>query len=126
MPDLTKTRTVLPLASDRDTNEKVVIYQTVAEETDERLWTLHVDADVFDDMGCPEFVTLTLEPGDLLNTEVVDTYYEPEPDVQDTPPPLGWITEEMLHFASRRPDCTEIWVLRRICDELIERRARDE
>lgn len=61
---LIKTRTVLR----RDANWPS--YKPVTEEGESpRLTRVTLDPDVFDDMGQPDTITVTIEPGDRLNDE---------------------------------------------------------
>lgn len=68
MPPLTRTRTPLPMASDRDTNGDVTFQQT---PDDEGIGTIRgavtIGNDEWRDMGSPSWITVTIEPGDLLN-----------------------------------------------------------
>lgn len=71
MPDLIKTRVVLPLASDLNADSDPW-FQPTPDDQDARLTGVRLDGDVWRDMGQPTQITVTIEPGDLLN-EVRDT-----------------------------------------------------
>lgn len=65
---LTKQRHLLPLASDRDTTSDIRFQQTpdVEGEFCHGFTMRLVD---WEDMGSPEHITITIEPGDLLNDD---------------------------------------------------------
>lgn len=63
MPALTKTVTVLDFIG--VDAEGMPIYCALGDET--RSHAVAVDPDVWEDMGRPDAITVTIEPGDLLN-----------------------------------------------------------
>jgi DUF1680 family protein len=68
MPKLSKTRYVLDLDTDRPDGDRV---QFTSEE-DPRVipsLALRLDAAEWQALGSPEVITVTVEPGDLLNEE---------------------------------------------------------
>ncbi len=63
---LEKTRTVLNNTnSTPDTGPR---FCYMDDEGVGRVYVLYMDLDVWDDMGKPDTITVTIEPGDLLNT----------------------------------------------------------
>lgn len=66
MTDLTRTRTVLPLASDLQDSEGAAYFQATPDEEPSPC-RVRVHPDVWEDMGRPTEITVTIEPGDLLN-----------------------------------------------------------
>lgn len=75
MPNLTKTRTVLQhngtVARHTADVERGPVFDS-ADEDGGRLTVLTLDQSVWEDMGSPHEITVTIEPGDLLNVETDD------------------------------------------------------
>lgn len=63
-PILTKTRSALRLVENPST---VARFAREKEEPDERDCQVTLDREVWDDMGSPVVITVTVEPGDQLN-----------------------------------------------------------
>lgn len=74
MSDLTKTRTVLRhngfIARHTEDVERGPVFDS-ADVDGGRLTVITLDQSVWDDMGQPAEITVTIEPGDLLNPGVV-------------------------------------------------------
>lgn len=64
---LTKTRSIVPLASDQDGLGRLFFQRTPDEDGDGQGPRVSLARDVWSDMGCPKEVTVTVEPGDWLN-----------------------------------------------------------
>lgn len=60
---LEKTQTVMVI----DPNTRIMVGNRVPFVSEERGHHLHIDKEVWTDMGLPDTVTLTIEPGDKLN-----------------------------------------------------------
>lgn len=65
MPNCTQTRTVL--VRTRFKNGQPVYTQVVDADEEPRLHSVTLDADIAEEMGNPEIITVTIEPGDKLN-----------------------------------------------------------
>lgn len=68
MTSLTKTRTVLEFVG-IDEEEGPTFTQLPDEGEEFRSHIVSLDPEVYEDMGRPEVITVTIEPGDLLNPE---------------------------------------------------------
>lgn len=67
MNRLLKKRTVLSLLQSSDTPVGNVYFTAPVEEATAPV-ALHMHEEVFEELGSPEQVTITVEPGDRLNT----------------------------------------------------------
>ena len=69
MSNLMKTRSVLEHQPHAGSPELVVFTGPNDEGDESRGHILSVNREVWDEMGSPEAITVTIEPGDLLNGE---------------------------------------------------------
>lgn len=78
MGSLVKTRTVLmaqgwvkALGDTERANTELMVFLSGEDEIDEtvRSTELHLDGEIWREMGSPNTITLSIEPGDLLNTD---------------------------------------------------------
>lgn len=67
MIPLTSTRSILHLDGPAVGMEGVR-FARIVDEPDEPQRHVSIDADLWDELGKPETITVTIEPGDLLNT----------------------------------------------------------
>jgi hypothetical protein len=66
---LTKQVHSLATTADSDTRGGIVNFQQTADEPFEFIHRFVMRREDWDDMGMPAILTITVEPGDLLNTE---------------------------------------------------------
>lgn len=66
---LSKSRSVLTLASQPDASALHALYEQRDEEGALSQCSLLIATEVYQDMGEPDQVTITIEPGDLLNED---------------------------------------------------------
>lgn len=61
---MTQHRTLMEISDDQPFEESVVFVNDEDQDAEEQF---HMDSDLWDEMGCPEIITVTINPGDLLN-----------------------------------------------------------
>lgn len=68
MVDLSQTRTVIPLASDIGSLYHPFFQRPPDDSSDTQCPRVTLDRDAWEEMGKPEKITVTIQPGDLLNS----------------------------------------------------------
>lgn len=74
MGDLTRTRTVLAHAGPTPLGTGETFATDATDDPEARRTMIVLDPDVWVEMGCPMVVTVTTEPGDLLNAGLPADY----------------------------------------------------